>query len=161
MIPPPPTPRRPDHDDKPSIVLAMAASMLRRGHTPHAVAEATKVPVALVELINEHLETTPTSPSRPQPSNPGPTPTTDPPDHHASTGLDPQACPHGLHHHRSCTRVILTALLGWVASTVLIVAAGVFHLPALGAASLILTLVLVTALMRTVIPRPTPPPDRD
>lgn len=160
MIPPPPTPRRPDHDDKPSIQLAMAASMLRRGRDPHTVAKATKVPLALVELINEHLDPTPTNPSRPQPSNPGPTPTTGPPDHHACTGVDPQACPDGLHHHRRCTRVILTALLGWVASTLLIVAAGIFHLPALGAAALILTLVLVTGLLRTVNPRPTPP-DRD
>lgn len=128
MIPSPPTPRRPDHDDKHSIQLAMAASMLRRGHNPHAVAEATKAPLGLVELINEHLDPPPTTPSRPQP---GPISATG---HHASTGLDPQACPDAP-RHQLCTRVILTALLGWLTSTVLIVAAGVFHLPALAAAS--------------------------
>jgi len=40
--------------DRPSIKVATAAAMLRRGHDPIRVAELTKVPLALVELLAEH-----------------------------------------------------------------------------------------------------------
>jgi hypothetical protein len=59
MVPPLPAPRRPDHDHRPSMRVRVAASMLRRGHDPHAVAEATRVPLALVDLIGEQLDTHP------------------------------------------------------------------------------------------------------
>lgn len=66
---PPPSPSpagRPDQDDRPSIKVGVAASMLRRGHPPLEVANATGVPLALVELIAaEH------HPDRP--GHPGPT----------------------------------------------------------------------------------------
>ena len=54
--PPSPSPDgRPDQDDRPSIKIGVAASMLRRGYPPLDVANATDVPLALVELIaTEH-----------------------------------------------------------------------------------------------------------
>jgi len=56
---------RPDQDDRPSIKVVMAASMLRRGHQPLDVANATSVPLALVELIaTEHR---PDPPRHPEP----------------------------------------------------------------------------------------------
>jgi hypothetical protein len=68
--PPPPSPAgRPDQDDRPSIKVLMAASMLRRGRQPLDVANATSVPLALIELIaTEHH---PALPGRPEPPWPG------------------------------------------------------------------------------------------
>jgi hypothetical protein len=61
--PPSPSPAgRPDQDDRPSIKVVMAASMLRRGHQPLEVANATGVPLALVELLTRHR--TPSRPAR-------------------------------------------------------------------------------------------------
>jgi hypothetical protein len=50
-------PRGPDglpRADRPSIRVAMAASLLRHGRDPVRVAERTQVPLALVELLAEH-----------------------------------------------------------------------------------------------------------
>lgn len=41
--------------DRPSIRVAMAASLLRHGHEPLRAAEITRVPLALVQLIADHL----------------------------------------------------------------------------------------------------------
>ena len=48
MITPSPTPRRPDQDDRPSMRVRVAASMLRHGRDPHQIAE--EVPKSL-ELV--------------------------------------------------------------------------------------------------------------
>jgi hypothetical protein len=75
MVTPPPRPRRPDHDQRPSMRVRVAASMLRHGHDPHAVTQATGVPLALVELISEGLDPHPAaSPHHPSPPTPGPGP---------------------------------------------------------------------------------------
>lgn len=58
---------RPDQDDRPSIKISVAASMLRRGHPPLDVANATDVPLALVELIATEHQPDP-------PRHPAPTP---------------------------------------------------------------------------------------
>lgn len=78
--PPPPIPRQPDKGQRPSIRMALAASMLRHRRDPHEVAGETGVPLTLVELIAEGLHThpaTPTPPPAPHHLSP-PTPTTDP-----------------------------------------------------------------------------------
>jgi hypothetical protein len=64
---PPPTPRWSDHDEKPSMRVRVAASMLRHGHDPQEIAQGTGVPLALVELIGEGLDTHPAaSPAAPK-----------------------------------------------------------------------------------------------
>ena len=56
--PPPSAAGSPDQDKRPSIKIGVAALMLRRGHHPLEVANATDVPLALVELIaaEQHAE---------------------------------------------------------------------------------------------------------
>src|SRR3954463_6716733 len=68
MVPSPFPAGRPDQDDQPSIKIGVAASMLRRGYQPLDVANATDVPLALVELIA--TETDPAPPERPAPPRP-------------------------------------------------------------------------------------------
>ncbi|SRR5579884_1103246 len=50
--------------------MRVAASMLRHGHDPHAVAEATAVPLALVDLISEQLDTHPATSPHHRPPTP-------------------------------------------------------------------------------------------
>jgi len=50
-----PTEGSPPNDEQPSVHIAMAASMLRSGRDPARVAATTEVPLALVQLIAEHL----------------------------------------------------------------------------------------------------------
>jgi hypothetical protein len=68
MAPSPFPAGRPDQDHQPSIKIGVAASMLRRGYQPLDVANATDVPLALVELIA--TENRPDTPERPAPTRP-------------------------------------------------------------------------------------------
>ena len=151
MVPPRPTPR-PDHDHRPSMRMLVAASMLRHGHDPRAVAEATAVPQALVELIGDQLDIHP---------RPAPLPATHPsPDHRAGNndiGADPRppARPTNMlgllrtqqRHARRRALIAAAALMGWVINLGLSVTADIIHLPALGVTSLILAPLLVVVLV--------------
>jgi hypothetical protein len=69
MVPSPSPAGRPDQDDRPSIKIGAAASMLRRGYQPLDVANATDVPLALVELIaTEHHADPPERPASTPPA---------------------------------------------------------------------------------------------
>ena len=57
----------PPSDREPSPRIAVAASMLRRGHDPGVVAAVTDVPFALLELIAEHLPPVAARLERPDP----------------------------------------------------------------------------------------------
>lgn len=53
---PDPVPSRPvDHDRRPSLRLRVALTRLRHGEDPADVAAATKVPLALVEVLADEL----------------------------------------------------------------------------------------------------------
>jgi hypothetical protein len=107
----------------------MAASLLRRGHDPIRVAELTKVPFALVELLAEHAGGDRPGWDYVEPSRPWATP---PPPPRA-----PRWWP---------LRVILPMLT----NLVLVVDAVAFHRPLLAAGCLIATvpLLLIATLMR-------------
>lgn len=69
MVPSPFPAGRPDQDDRPSIKIGVAASMLRRGYQPLDIANATDVPLALVELIaTEHQLDPPERPASTPPA---------------------------------------------------------------------------------------------
>jgi hypothetical protein len=149
MIPPPPTPRRPDHDHRPSMRMLVAASMLRHGHNPRAVAEATAVPLALVDLIGDQLDTHPAT-------SPPPPATHRSPDHRAGNdiiGADPRPPATSTNmvgllraqqrHARRRALIAAAALMGWVINLGLSATADIIHLPTLGVTSLILAPLLV------------------
>jgi hypothetical protein len=159
MVPPPPIPRRPDHDHRPSMRMLVAASMLRHGHDPPAVAEATGVPLALVDLIGEQLDTHPAT---------SPPPATHPsPDHRAgnnigadqhppATPTNPVGVPRAPERHaQRWARITVAALIGWMINLGLSATADIIHLPTLGITSLILAplLVIVLALHAPRLPR--------
>lgn len=52
MVTPLPTPRRPDHDKRSRIRVALAASVLRRDHDSLDVAQDTGVPLLVVRFRN-------------------------------------------------------------------------------------------------------------
>jgi hypothetical protein len=140
---------RPESDDRPSIKVGVAASMLRRGHQPLDVANATGVPSALVELIAaEH--------HRDPPGRPGPTRST------GATGamLDqPRSVPEDdrvrpdlsvPHPQRGASRwaarICCAAVLIVVGNVGLAAAADITHSSTLAMAAVILTPLLLTAL---------------
>lgn len=148
--PPPPFPAgRPDQDHQPSIKVGVAASMLRRGLQPLDVANATDVPLALVELIATEHHPNP-------PRGPGPVPAT------AATGSmldepgstadeDPDRPDLSVQHtelvaSRWAARICCAALLVIVGNVGLAVAAEITHVSALAMAAVILTPLLLTAL---------------
>ena len=153
MIPPPPTPRQPDHDHRPSMRMLVAASMLRHGHDPHAVAEATGVPLALVDLIGDQLDTHPATSPPPPATHPSP-------DHRAgnniigadphppATPTNPVEVPRAAerHAHRGA-RITAAALIGWMINLGLSATADIIHLPTLGITALILAALLVVVLV--------------
>jgi hypothetical protein len=134
----------------------MAASMLRRGRDPHAVAKATKIPLALVALIDEELDTHRVASSAP-PQAGHPSHRDRAGDDAAGADLCSEATPadvvHTQLHHASVrharrrARIAVAALVGWVVNLGLSATAAIAHFPALGVASLILTPVLVVVLV--------------
>ncbi|MGH3844789.1 MAG: hypothetical protein ACRDS0_25620 [Pseudonocardiaceae bacterium] len=157
-VPPP----DPSQDERPSIRVAVAASMLRHGRHPVEIAEVTGVPLAMVALIAEHLdprhppappcprqgppERRPTEPdasitaiSSPI-SGPVQTPTTRPrPVQIADRGVRAAAPSRVRRHHRS----IALIGLGWISNTTVSIAAVVHHLHLLALISAALSTVLV------------------
>lgn len=107
----------------------MAASLLRRGHDPIRVAELTKVPFALVELLAEHAGSDRPGWDYVEPSRPWATP--------------PPRAP------RPSRRWPLRAILPMLTNLVLVVDAVAFHRPLLAAGCLIATvpLLVIAALM--------------
>lgn len=148
--PPSPSPAgRPDQDDRPSIRVVMAASMLRRGHQPLDVANATGVPLALVELIaTEHH---PDLPGRPEPIRPsgvtawildGPPLVSD--DDPTTADLLAQQSQMGA--SRWATRICCAAALVVVGNVGLAAAAAITHSFMVLLAAVIVTLLLLMAL---------------
>lgn len=113
------------HADRPSIRVAMAAVMLRHGRDPLHVADTTGVPLALVELLAEHLPTpAPAHPDNPVTTSPRP----------------PRPAPFSPHPPplaRSWAWWLLTAFLPILTNLGLAVTAVAAHRPALAAVSLI------------------------
>jgi hypothetical protein len=156
MITPSPTPRRPDQDERPSNRMYAAALMLRRGRDPHQIAEQTGVPLALVELIDEHLDTHPAA------SPPPPTPahlhdqSRYNLDAHEAAGADlhPPARPAELlspqlndtqtGHSRRRTRTIIALALALLVDSGLTASVVITHNYALGAAAVLLSALLLT-----------------
>jgi hypothetical protein len=149
--PPSPSPAgRPDQDDRPSIKVGAAASMLRRGHQPLDVANATGVPVALVELIA--AEHHPDPPGRPAPTRPtGATSSRldEPP---SAPDDDPVRPDLSVQQHtqlvasRWAARIGGAAVLVIVGNVGLAAAADITHSSTLAVAAVILTPLLLTAL---------------
>lgn len=152
--PPSPSPAGdPDHDDRPSIKVGVAASMLRRGHQSLDVADATGVPLALVELIaaEHHADT---------PGRPGPTPPTglgsmlDEP--RSALDDDPVRLGVSVQHtelvaSRWAVRICCAAVLVIMGNVGLATAADITHTSTLAMAAVILTPLLLTALGLCVI----------
>lgn len=148
--PPSPSPAgRPDQDDRPSIKVVVAASMLRRGHQPLDVANATGVPLALVELIaTEHH---PDLPGRPEPIRPsgvtawildGPPLVSD----NDPTTADLLVQRSQMGTSRWAIRICCTAALVVVGNVGLAAAAAITHSFTVALAAVILTLLLLMAL---------------
>jgi hypothetical protein len=140
---------RPDQDDRPSIKVGVAASMLRRGHQPLDVANATGVPVALVELIA--AEHHPDPRGRPEPTRPtGATssrldePPSAPNEHPVRPDLSVQHTQ--LVASRWAARICCAAVLIIIGSVGLAAAADITHSSTLAVAAVILTPLLLTAL---------------
>ena len=148
--PPSPSPAgRPDQDNRPSIKVGVAASMLRRGHQPLDVANATDVPLALVELIAAEHHPDP-------PGHPGPTRSA------GATGSmidEPRAAPEDeslrpdllvqytdLGSLGWAARICCAAVLVIVGNVGLAAAAEIMHSSTLVVAAVILTPLLLTAL---------------
>lgn len=133
--------------------------MLRHGHHPRAIAEATRVPLALVDLIRDHLDddahpadtTAPPKPRRPSARCDGP-----------AAGADRRPHPPSpeLLHVRRRMRLAVAALVGWVCNLGLSTAAELAHLPILGMASFVLAPLLVTFLLLQVLPATSGAPAR-
>lgn len=145
---------RPDQDDRPSTKLGVAVSMLRRGHSPLDVANATGVPLALVDLIA--AEHHPDPPGRPEPS-PSTGATSSMPDEPGSAldddpVRDDRVRPEVSVHHtaldtpRWAARICCAAVLVLVGNVGLAAAADIMHSSTLAMAAVILTPLLLTAL---------------
>ena len=140
---------RPDQDDRPSIKVVMAASMLRRGHQPLDVANATGVPLALVELIaTEHH---PDLPRHPEPIRfsggtgsllDGPPRVSD--DDRSTPDLSRQHLQMGA--SRWMIRICCAAALVVVANVGLAAAVEITHSFTVAATAAIVTVLLLTAL---------------
>jgi hypothetical protein len=153
------THHRPDPDHRPGIRVQVAASMLRHGHPPRAIAEATGVPLALVGLIRDHLD----DDAHPADTTAAPEPRRRSPrcDGHApGAGRRPHPPSAELLHVRRRMRLAVAALVGWVCNLGLAAAAELAHLPILGMASLILAPLLVTFLLLQVLPATSGAPAR-
>lgn len=149
MVPSPSPAGRPDQDDQPSIKIGVAASMLRRGYQPLDVANATDVPLALVELIA--TESRPDPPKRPAPTPPAGTtssmldePRPVPDDNPVRPDLS--APPNRLGASRWATGICCAAVLVVLGTVGLAAAADITHNPALAIAAVILTPLLLTVL---------------
>jgi hypothetical protein len=137
--------------------MCAAALMLRHGRDPHQIAEQTGVPLALVELIDEHLDTHPAA------SPPPPTPahlhdqSRHNLDAHDATGADlhPPARPAELlspqlndntqtGHSRRRTRTVIALVLALLVDSGLAAGVAITHNYALGAAAVLLTALLLT-----------------
>ena len=148
--PPSPSPAgRPDQDDQPSIKVGVAASMLRRGRQALDVANATGVPLALVELIA--AEHHPDLPGHPGPTRPtGATGSMF--DEPRSAPEDDLVRPDLLVQHtdlgasRWAARICCAAVVVIVGNVGLAAAAEIMHSSALAMAAVILTPLLLTAL---------------
>jgi hypothetical protein len=148
--PPSPSPAgRPDQDDQPSIKVDLAASMLRRGRQPLDVANATGVPLALVELIA--AEHHPDLPGHPGPTRPTGA-TGSMLDEPRSAPEDDLVRPDLLVQHtdlgasRWAARICCAAVVVIVGNVGLAAAAEIMHSSALAMAAVILTPLLLTAL---------------
>ncbi len=152
----PPTPGHgshpPRHDDqRPSLATRLAAVLLGQGHHPLDVARATGVPLALIELINDHLGQQPPTDS---PRGDGQEPP--PRSHPAPAVIDPAArraagpSTGELPHPGSGAAPVRAQVVGWrfrgaartlrtafVLNAALAAAAALTHTPALAEASLI------------------------
>ncbi|MBV8995616.1 MAG: hypothetical protein JO287_18390 [Pseudonocardiales bacterium] len=148
----PPSPSaagRPDQDDQPSIKVGVAASMLRRGRRPLDVANATGVPLGLVELIAAERHPAP-------PGHPGPTLPTGATgsmlDESRSAPEDDLVRPDLLVQHpdlgafRWAVRICCAAVVVIVGNVGLAAAAEIVHSSALAMAAVILTPLLLTVL---------------
>lgn len=146
--PPSPSPAgRPDQDDRPSTKVVIAASMLRRGYQPLDVANATSVPLALVELIaTEHH---PGLPRHPEPFSGAtgslldgpPPPSVDDPTRPELSRPHPH-----MGFSRWVTRICCAAALVVVANIGLAVAAEITHSLTVAVAAAILAVLLLMAL---------------
>jgi len=145
----------PDQDNRPSIKVGVAALMLRRGHQPLEVANATDVPLALVELIaaEQHAEV---------PGCPRPTwtaagaisamleePLLVSGDHPIRPDPSVQDAPGG--SHWAAVRICCAAVLVILGTIGLAVAAQITHMPTLAMVAVILTPLLLTGLGLCVI----------
>ena len=148
--PPSPSPAgRPDQDDRPSIKLGVAASMLRRGHPPLDVANATGVPLALVDLIAAEHHHNP--PGRPEPTPPTGATSSMPDEPGSALDDDPVRPEVSVHHpaldtSRWAARICCAAVLVLVGNVGLAAAADIMHRSTLAMAAVILTPLLLTAL---------------
>jgi hypothetical protein len=150
----PPAPPGLPPADRPSIQVAMAASMLRRGHDPMRVADVTQVPLALIELLvvdvpaehptdnrsgNQASRPAPSADrprARPRPYLPRPAPGPSPRDMQTSR---PWAKPRRGHVPAgSYQRWPLIAILPMVMNLGLALAAVASHRPVLAAVSLLI-----------------------
>lgn len=145
VSPSPPPAGRPDQDNRPSIKVGMAASMLRRGHRPLDVANATGVPLALVELIHTEHHPDPTERLAPAAGAAGPVinePRSAPDS--VRPDLPAQHGPRGA--SRWAVRICCAALLVVLGNVGLAAAADITHMPTLAMVAVILTPLLLTAL---------------
>ncbi|MGH3570512.1 MAG: hypothetical protein ACRDUW_01575 [Pseudonocardiaceae bacterium] len=157
-VPPP----GPGQDERPSIRVAVAASMLRHGRHPVEIAEVTGVPLAMVALIAEHLD--PGHPPAPACPRQGPReclPHRTRREHHRDlladqrAGADPAhqtqaGADHGSWGSRSGPlrvrrhhRIITLIGLVWISNVAVSIAAVVHHLHLLALISTALSAVLV------------------
>jgi len=140
---------RPDQDDRPSIKVGVAASMLRRGRQPLDVANATGVPLALVELIAAEHHPDPPGRSGPTRSTGATGSMLDEP--RSALDGDPvrpelSVQPTELGASRWAARICCAAVLVIVGNVGLAAAAEITHSSALAGAAVILTPLLLTAL---------------
>jgi hypothetical protein len=151
MITPSPTPRRPDQDDRPSMRVRVAASMLRHGRDPHQIAEETGVPLALVQLIDEDLGTHGTAAADPHPPA------------IAAELLSPQLNNTHTGHSRQRARTVIALALALLAESGLIAGAAITHHHVLGAGAVLLAALLPTVVLLNATYRPphVPRPDQD
>ena len=140
---------RPDQDDRPSIKVVIAASMLRFGHQPLDIANATGVPLALVELIaTEHHPGLPRHPEPIRPSgatgsllNGSPRASDDDPTTPDLLGQHPQT-----DGSQRVTRICCAAALVVVGNVGLAAAVEITHSFTVAATAAIVTVLLLTAL---------------
>lgn len=147
--PSPPPAGPPDQDHRPSIMIGMAASMLRHRHHPLDVANATDVPLALVELIaTEHHSD---SPGHPGPTRPTGATSSMVDEHHLAIDDDPVRPGLSVQHPEPVASrwrvwICCAAVLVIAGNVSLAAAAEIMRMSTLAVVAVILTPLLLTAL---------------